>query len=185
MHVLAGYLAATRAHLPDWADAGLPAELVSMSDCIADLAPGSPHDWEPWFADPAVAERAGGPEHHLIAVGIERDRVAALLADMADGGWDAGSSVPARLAAHTPMPDGHVLGHELVGFDSGRWHTWTCLGGLVGDVGSATDVRPGRWGLIQDARDAGRAADWLTQSNLGDPKVFLWVPALLLSPPSR
>lgn len=54
------------------------------------------------------------------------------------------------------------------------------MGGLVEDVRQATGVRPGRWGLIQDEPEARRAAAWLTASRLGDPKVFLWVPALLV-----
>ncbi|MEV0388115.1 hypothetical protein [Nonomuraea sp. NPDC050643] len=68
---------------------------------------------------------------------------------------------------------------ELVGFDSGGWHTWACMGGLAAGVHQATGVRPGAWGLIQDEQDARRAAQWLTDSGLGDPKVFLWAAALL------
>ncbi|GIH73388.1 hypothetical protein Mth01_56410 [Sphaerimonospora thailandensis] len=87
-----------------------------------------------------------------------------------------GTAGPAR---EVPYRSGRRLGFELVGFDSGRWHTWTCLGGLVADVYRATGVQPGSWGLIQDEQEARRAPQWLTESGLGDPKVFLWAAALL------
>jgi hypothetical protein len=60
-----------------------------------------------------------------------------------------------------------------------------CLGGLVKDVRQATSVRPERWGLIPDEQEARRAAAWLTASELGDPKVFFWVPALLVDVSGR
>jgi len=90
--------------------------------------------------------------------------------------------LPPLLAEPCPVPDWPVLGYELIGADYGRWHTWTCLGGLVADVGAATGVRPGPWGLIPDEHDARRAADWLTEAIPGEHEVYLWVPALLLSP---
>lgn len=95
---------------------------------------------------------------------------------------DAPDEFPPPLTTPRPLPDWCPLGYELVGADLGGWHTWLCLGGLVDDVGAATGVHPGQWGLINDEHDARRAAEWLTASKPGDPKVFLWVPALLLTP---
>jgi hypothetical protein len=145
-----------------------------------------PSGWDDWFASPAEAEaaraQAGQPGLPVIAVGFARADVPGLLAEMADGGWDtAAGSLPERLARQEPFPHagGQRLGFELVGFDTGRWHTWVCLGGLVADVYQGTGVRPGKWGLIQEEQDARRAAQWLTDSGLGDPKVFLWAAALL------
>jgi hypothetical protein len=120
----------------------------------------------------------------VLAVGIAATDAPALLRDMADGGErpDVGG-VAGRLDRREAFPrphSGRVRGFELVGYDAGLWHTWTCLGGLVDDVRQATGVRPGTWGLIQDEQEARRAAAWLTASGLGDPKVFLWVPALLV-----
>jgi hypothetical protein len=185
-YALAGYLVATRTDRQDWQDASLPdTGLVSLSDCVVDLVPvEDPSGWDDWFASPHEAEaardQAGKPGLHVLAVGFATADVPGLLADMADSGWDAGS-LPERLARREPFPhaSGQRLGFELVGFDGGGWHTWTCLGGLVADVRRATGVRPGRWGLIQDEQDARRAAQWLTDSGLGDPKVFLWAAALL------
>ena len=173
MNVLAGYLAATRAPRPDWMDAGVrAAELISMSDCVVDVASRRDEYWDPWFDAPPSGVRA---PHHVLAVGIPDDYVAALREDAPD-------EFPSPLTEPRPVPDWHPLGHELVGADLGRWHTWLCLGGLVDDVRAATGVRSGPWGLVHDEHDARRAADWLTASGLGDPKVFLWVPVLLLSP---
>jgi hypothetical protein len=175
-HVLAGYRVATRA-------ADLPgADLVSMSHCVVDLSPTEPDGWDEWFTDLQAARRtAAAAGRHVVAVGFAAEDVPALLDDVATG-WDAThGNLADRLRRGEPLPTGfEPLGFELVGYDTGTWHTWTCLGGLVEDVRVATGIRPGRWGLIQDGRAARTAADWLTASGLGDPKVFLWVPALLL-----
>jgi hypothetical protein len=186
-YVLAGYRVATRADRQDWQDVGLPCHgLVSLSDCVVDLVSVDPGGWDDWFASPQEAEiareRAGRPDLHVLEVGFATADVPGLLADIADGGWDVSAgSLPERLARRERFPclDRQRLGFELVGFDSGCWHTWTCLGGLVADVHRATGVQPGPWGLIQDEQDARRAAQWLTDSGLGDPKVFLWAAALL------
>lgn len=181
-HVLAGYRVASRDPRRDWQDAGLPeGELVSLSGCVTTVVVDG---WDEWFGDPASAERARADREdlHVLEVGIAARDVEPLLADVREGGWDASAgSLPARLARAEPVTATDVLGFELVGYDSGTWHTWTCLGGLVDDVRRATGVRPGRWGLVQDEAEARVAADWLTASGLGDPKVFFWVAARLAS----
>ncbi|KOX22435.1 hypothetical protein ADK67_24455 [Saccharothrix sp. NRRL B-16348] len=157
-----------------------------MSDCVVDLVPANRDGWDDWFDDPVSAERAraGRSGLRVLAVGIDATHAPALLQELVEAGYrpDFGG-VAGRLARREAFPDltsGRVLGFELVGFDTGGWHTWTCLGGLVDDVRRATGVGPGRWGLIPDEEDALRAAAWLTASGLGDPKVFSWVPALLV-----
>ncbi|MCE6997646.1 hypothetical protein LZG04_23015 [Saccharothrix sp. S26] len=180
-HVLAGYRVVAREGRRDWQDVGLPSgELVSMSGCVTTLVPRV--DWDEWFGDRESAEaaRAGRDDLHVLEVGIAGQDVEPLLADVREGGWDVSAgSLPERLARAEPVTATDVLGFELVGYDSGTWHTWTCLGGLVDDVRRATGVRPGRWGLVQDESQARVAADWLTASGLGDPKVFFWVAARL------
>ena len=187
--LLAGYLVAARGVRVDRQDVGFAsADLISMSDCVVDLVPANRDGWDDWFDDPVSAERAraraGRSDLHELAVGIAGAHAPALLQELAEAGYRPEfGGVAGRLARREAFPDltsGRVLGFELVGFDTGGWHTWACLGGLVDDVRRATGVRPGRWGLIPDEQDALRAAAWLTASGLGDPKVFLWVPALLV-----
>lgn len=190
-YVLAGYRVATRTDRQDWQDAGLPRSgLLSLSGCVVDLAPVDSSGWDDWFASRQEAETArdqtGKSGLHVLGVGFAAADVPGLLADMVDGGWDASAgSLPERLTRRETFPDfgDRRLGFELVGFDSGLWHTWTCIGGLVTDVHQATGVQPGPSGLIQDEQDARRAAQWLTDSGLGDPKVFLWAAALLTETP--
>lgn len=178
-HVLAGYRVASRATRQGWQDWGLPGpDLISMSDCVADVMRAQPDHWDEWFDDVAAAEeardRAGRSDLHVLAVGIAAADVVPLTEDIGEFG------APRLLSTPEPFPaENTVLGHELVGFDTGGWHTWTCLGGLVDDVRRAMGVRPGPWGLIQNEREARRAAEWLTASALGDPKVFFWVSAKL------
>lgn len=177
-HVLAGYLVTAREGRRDWQDVGLPAgELVSMSGCVTTVVPRT--DWDEWFGDRESAEvaRAGRDDLHVLAVGIATRDVRAVVEDVGD---DVSGGLSERLGRAEPVPGGDVLGFELVGHDTGIWHTWTCLGGLVGEVGEATGVRPGRRGLIEDEREAREAARWLTASGLGDPKVFLWVAVKLV-----
>lgn len=184
-YVLAGYRVATRPDRRDWQDPGLPAtSLVSLSDCVADLVPTEPDARDGWFGTVDEAEaalaRADESGHHVLAVGFAAADVPALLTEIADGGGGtAAVGVSQALARREPFPHGEPrLGFELVGFGH-RWHTWTCLGGLVADVRRATGVRPGRWGLVQDEPDAHRAAQWLTRSGNGVPKVYFWTAALL------
>jgi hypothetical protein len=186
-YVLAGYRVASRAVRSDWQDATLPPTgLVSMSGCVVNLLPVDPDGWDDWFGDPVDSERARAEadqaELYVLGVGIAAQDVQPLLDDVGDGGWDvAAGSLPERLGRRVPVTAGELLGFELVGYDTGLWHTWICLGGLVGKVREATGVGPGRLGLIQDEQEARLAADWLTASNLGDPKVSLWVPAMLFA----
>ncbi|GGN20849.1 hypothetical protein GCM10011609_72640 [Lentzea pudingi] len=184
--LLAGYLVAARGAREDWQDAGLSGgDLVSMSGCVADVVPAERDGWDEWFDDAVSAARScTRADLRVLAVGFAAADAPALLEDIAETGVrPEHGGVAARLARGEAYPGEHsgpVRGYELVGFDTGIWHTWTCLGGLVGDVRQATGIRPGPWGLIEDEREARRAAAWLTESGLGDPKVFFWVPALLI-----
>lgn len=187
-YALAGYRVASRAVRSDWQDATLPrTDLVSMSGCVVDLLAADRQGWDEWFDNALLAEQARVEANeaglYVLGVGIAAQDVQPLLDDIADPGWDmVAGSLPERLSRREPLPAGALQGFELVGYDSGFWHSWTCLDGLVRDVREATGIGPGRWGLIQDEQEARTAADWLTVSNLGDPKVSLWVPAALVEP---
>ncbi|MPZ79920.1 MAG: hypothetical protein GEV28_05770 [Actinophytocola sp.] len=168
-----GFLVADRTSRPVYMSATLlPEMLTSMSECVADVTPAVP--WSPWFDSLTGARSAGEP---VLEVGVHVSDVEPLMADL-----QAADAVADRLARRLPLGPGERLGYELVGYDPGGWHTWLCLGGLVEDTFAATGVRPGRDGLIESEPAARRAATWLTESGRGDPKVFLWIPALLTRP---
>lgn len=153
------------------------ADRLSVSDCLVDLVPAEPGG-DDWFGDFAAAAARG---ETVLTVGVPVEHVEPLLADLAAAGWVRGSGgLPDRLCHRLPVPSGHVLGFEPIGFDDGTWHSWACLGGLVDDVRAATGIRPAGNGLIEAETDAREAARWLTASGLGDPKVFFWTPAVVL-----
>lgn len=188
-YVLAGYRVAPRYVREEWQDSSLPkGELVSMSGCVVDVLYTDPHEWDDWFGSPGAAERArvqsGRSGSHVLGVGFAVPDVPEVTADITDSGSEAAAgTLLERLARREPAADGEPLGFELVGYECGLWHTWTCIGGLVREVYDATGVRPGEWGLVQDEQDARRAAAWLTESGAGEPKVFYWVAAKLVDVP--
>jgi hypothetical protein len=150
---------------------------LSVSCCLADLVPAEP-GWDDWDGGFDAAAARG---ETVLTIGFPGEHAGRLLADLATAGRQGGSGgLPDRLGHHRPLPDGQVLGFEPVGFDGGTCHSWGCLGGLVDDVGAATGIRPAGNGLIRDEPDAREATRWLTESGLGDPKVFFWTVAAVL-----
>ncbi|WP_116198982.1 hypothetical protein [Amycolatopsis circi] len=147
-------------------------ELVSISECVAEV-----HD--DWFRDLALARQTG---LHVLEVGFTPDEAEPIVREIIADGWNAETSVVVGRIEEGSSTSGELLGFELVGYDGGLWHTWHCLGGLVEDVHAATGILPGRYGLIEDAAAAHQAARWLTESGLGDPKVFHWAAAALVVP---
>ncbi|HEY1177266.1 MAG TPA: hypothetical protein VGF17_14010 [Phytomonospora sp.] len=152
----------------------LPSEITTMSECLVDAVPVPGH-WarDPWFAHAVAARAALHDGHELIEAAVPADLVTDLRVEM--GEWTGATA----FLSHAGPPSLAPLGFELVGFDGGTWHSWLCLDGLTDDVDDATGVRPGRHGLIADEADARRAAEWLTASGLGDPKVRRWYPVRL------
>lgn len=171
----AGFLVVRRFQRAAHMDAALlPAEITTMSECLADAVPVPGH-WarDPWFADGVAASAAVRDGHELIEAAAPADLVSDLRGEM--GEWTGATAFLSDAGPPSLAP----LGFELVGFDGGTWHSRLCLDGLTGDVDDATGVRSGRHGLIADEADARRAAAWLTASGLGDPKVLRWYPVRL------
>lgn len=148
-------------------------EFVSISECVAEV-----HE-DDWFRDLALARQTG---FDVLEVGFAPEEAEPVVREILADGWSRETSVVAGRIEEGASTSGELLGFELVGYDCGLWHTWRCLGGLVDDVRAATGVVPGRHGLIEDADAARQAARWLTESGLGDPKVFHWAAAGLFLP---
>ncbi|WP_370939075.1 hypothetical protein [Amycolatopsis sp. cg13] len=147
-------------------------EFVSISECVAEV-----HD--DWFRDLAFARQTG---LHVLEVGFRPDEAGPIVSEIIADGWNRETSVVVGRIAEGASTSGELLGFELVGYDEGLWHTWRCLGGLVDDVRAATGIVPGRHGLIESEDAARQAARWLTESGLGDPKVFHWAAVGLFVP---
>ncbi|MFE3174253.1 hypothetical protein ACFXPA_12960 [Amycolatopsis sp. NPDC059090] len=147
-------------------------ELVSISECVTEV-----HD--DWFRALAPARQTG---LDVLEVGFAPEEAEPIVREIVEDGWNRETSVVVGRIEEGASTSGELLGFELVGYDGGLWHTWRCLGGLVDDVRAATGVVPGRYGLIEDAAAARQAAGWLTESGLGDPKVFHWAAAALFVP---
>ncbi|WP_018686217.1 hypothetical protein [Actinokineospora enzanensis] len=158
-YLLVGYMGVLRTYM----------DVPSISHCVVDLAPANEFDM--WFEDPAAVP-VGVP---VLAVGFAATDVAPQVDEMARQGFDA-----VRLHGKGKMPGGVLLGFEPVGFDTGTWHTWRCIGDLVTDVATATGIRPGPYGLIVDEPDARRAAEWLNIPENGDEKVARWTSVALV-----
>ncbi|ATY10728.1 hypothetical protein CU254_09805 [Amycolatopsis sp. AA4] len=147
-------------------------EFVSISECVAEV-----HD--DWFRDVVLARHTG---LEVLEVGLSPEEAEPIVREILAEGWDRETSVVVNRIERGASASGELLGFELVGYDGGLWHTWRCLGGLVDDVRAATGIVPGRHGLIEDEDAAHQAARWLTESGLGDPKVFHWAAAGLFLP---
>ncbi|MET9264493.1 hypothetical protein [Amycolatopsis sp. NPDC004079] len=147
-------------------------ELVSISECVAEV-----HD--DWFRDLSLARQTG---LDVLEVGFLPDEAEPIVREIIADGWTRETSAVVGRIEEGASTSGELLGFELVGYDGGLWHTWRCLDGLVDDVRAATGVVPGRHGLIESEDAAHQAARWLTESGLGDPKVFDWAAAALYVP---
>jgi hypothetical protein len=89
-HVLAGYRVAPRTGRREWQDGSLPdGDLVSMSECVVDVVAVDPQGRDHWFgsAEEAAAARDRVVGADVLAVGFAAGDVAALLDDIAHGGW--------------------------------------------------------------------------------------------------
>ncbi len=73
--------------------------------------------------------------------------------------------------------DGRVLGFEILGYESGGFHSWLC-NSVEGDVFKALGVRPGDWGLVQGIDEARSCASYVSTEDVGAEPVS-WRPWLL------
>jgi hypothetical protein len=97
--------------------------------------------------------------------------------------WIGGFRHPilVNLAKAMAPPTGTALGFEVLGFDSGRFHTWLCYG-LIDNAAQELAVHPNELGLIATHADAVRLTELANRkrgTTDGTPEDVTWFPALI------
>ncbi|MEU8661139.1 hypothetical protein [Actinoplanes philippinensis] len=192
---LAGFVAGFRwlTAGQDW-HAGLPSAVPTVSDCLTGFLPAD-QDIEPWqqplfepwhrsFRQAADAVRNAPPDArtaHVLSMSLTAP-AATELANMIEE-WIGDLPHPIRINLEQPAdaPSGTILGFEVAGFDTGRFHSWLCYR-LDIQASEKLGVRPGDAALLSTLDDAQRVAD-MANSNHGThdgtPEDIVWFPALL------
>jgi hypothetical protein len=89
--------------------------------------------------------------------------------------------IPMNLAEPAAAPPGTIHGFEVLGFDTGRFHSWLCYR-LDLQALDKLGIRPGNAGLLTTLNDAVRVAD-MANSNHGahdgTPEDVTWLPSLI------
>ncbi|MFF5076422.1 hypothetical protein ACFY36_05180 [Actinoplanes sp. NPDC000266] len=105
-----------------WAE-GLPPEVVTVSDCLADLLPfGDDPLIAPWhltLAD-ALSTARSSPAAHVLAVSVQPSDADDLARMVEDWIGDYPHPILLNLARRTPPPPGPAFGFEVLGFEAGR-----------------------------------------------------------------
>ncbi|MBB4752875.1 hypothetical protein [Actinoplanes lobatus] len=210
-YVLAAYAAAHRWLPPaDIRGQSLPAEVVSVSECLTYFHPHDQDTWlAPWHLSLEHARHAAddttgcavetpverlwkrraptappwaGSSVHALAMSVPTAGVDELAALMRRWTSDEPHPILTNLALGA-SPAGTDLGFEVLGFEDGQFHSWICYG-FHRDAARELGVRPNERGLITTLADARRVAEL---ANYGDdaedgfPEVT-WFPALITEP---
>ncbi|XVV15900.1 hypothetical protein ACQP2X_16580 [Actinoplanes sp. CA-131856] len=165
-YVLAAFAVAKR-----WVPPSQPrAEVVTVSDCLAELLPfGDDPLIAPWHPiQPDVTPTAG----HVLAVSVPASQ-AGDVAGMVEG-WigDYPHPMLVNLARGTPPPAGRTLGFEVLGFEAGRFHSWLCYG--------LREQATNEYGLLTSLAAARQVADRANSARGtvdGTPEEVTWFPA--------
>ncbi|MGC4749185.1 hypothetical protein ACLQ28_26540 [Micromonospora sp. DT201] len=194
-YTLAGFVAGFR-WIPagqDWT-ADLPRVVPTVSDCLADFLPAD-RDIEPWqqpLFEPwhrSFRHAANAVGHapsdsrtaHVLSMSVVAT-VATELATMIEK-WIGDLPHPIRMNLAQPVatPPGTILGFEVLGFGTGRFHSWLCYR-LDTQTPDKLGIRPGSAALLTTLDDAQRVAD-LANDNRGThdgtPEDVTWFPALI------
>ncbi|MFG3643001.1 hypothetical protein ACGF3C_22330 [Micromonospora sp. NPDC047762] len=177
----------------DWT-ADLPRAVPTVSDCLADLFPAERgiEPWlqpliEPWYrslqqAADAVRHRPSDSRTaHVLSTSVTVT-VATELAAMVEM-WigDLPHPIRTNLAQPVAAPPGRTLGFEVLGFDTGRFHSWLCYR-LDTQARDKLGIRTGDAALLTSLDDAQRVADMANNNHGthdGTPEDVSWFPALI------
>jgi hypothetical protein len=108
----------------------MPPSVVTVSDCLADFEPPDQDPLTaPWHASLEDARGAAGfttAQPLAMSVPSPTAQDLAMLVEQWIG--DVPHPILVNLASALPPPTGTALGFEVLGFESGRFHTWLCYG---------------------------------------------------------
>lgn len=188
-YVAAGYAAGYQWKPPaqSWTK-HLPAAVITVSDCLADFLP---EDQEaltaPWHTTLQDAVRAsmqapaGAESAHVLAISVPVSNVPGLAAMIASWIGDYPHPIQLNLAQLAPTPPGTVRGFEVLGFESGRFHSWLCYS-LHSEALDKLGIRINDRGLLATLAEAQQVAA-MANSNRGThdgtPEEVTWFPALI------
>lgn len=168
--IVAGYVLVRLTSAPPGMTS-VPAQIITISDCIMDRLP-RPDYWD-WFQniDDAIMARAVAPDATVVAVGLEPDDARELMEEM------GGPQQPYFALLHNESPaDGRLLGYELVGAEwTLDFHSWHCHG-FADDLLAARGIGVNDLGLFDSLTDARIALDWMTSLPPDEaPAVVPWL----------
>jgi hypothetical protein len=157
--LVAGYVLVIPAARPPDQERVLPAQLLTISDCLmADLP--RPEFWD-WFVDLEVAEQeraARAPKSEIVAVAMDPGDARAFMREQ--GGPEQPYFELLRTGQRVPA-SATVLGYEVVGAEwTLDFHSWHCHSYAL-DVARELGVRVNRYGLIDTYENAVRVLDWM------------------------
>lgn len=175
--IVAGYVLVRPAAAPPGMTS-VPAQIVTISDCIMDDLP-RPEYWD-WFLniDEAIRARAVIPDATIVAVGLEPDDARDLVEEM------GGPAQPFFSLLHNEVPAyGTLLGYEVVGAEQTLdFHSWHCHG-YADDLLAARGIGLNDLGLFPSLTDARTALDWMTSLPADEaPAPVPWLVVALFSP---
>lgn len=124
----------------------------------------------------------------ILGLGLHRTLVDHVLADEQRSEQEQHQSaggIMTLLAQGTPLAaGGTILGHEILGSETGFLHTWVCswVYGIFVEEGFRTlGIRPNRWGKLDALADAQQYADQAQRYDTYGVEV--WVPWLIVRYP--
>lgn len=158
----------------------VPAEIITVSDCIQDDLP-RPEFWD-WFLDLADARSAQvmSAGTRVVAVALVPEDADRLMEEM------GGPEQPwfALLARQIPAT-GRLLGYELIGAeDTLDFHSWHCHS-YADDLALAKGITVNNLGLLPTLAKAQSALTWMTGLPADEaPAPVPWCVAALLEVPA-
>jgi hypothetical protein len=188
-YLLAAFVAAIPWTPPaqDWAK-HLPTPVITVSDCLAKFLPdGQDPLTEPWHhclqdaIDAARHTPAASETVHVLAVSVPTSAASELVTMIDQWLDDYPHPIRLNLTRGVPTPTGTPQGFEVLGFESGRFHTWLCYG-LHDQALDELNIHANSRGLLATLAEAQQVTE-MGNTNRGahdgTPTEVTWFPALI------